>query len=142
MRRLARSGILAAVILTPLLLAAHPVPARAQQDCTEWTDWDPVEILPVLWSWRRCEAAGDRYDVQWRFANEGSEPVEFRYEFYTGSVVGCGEQSRGRIFAQGKYRLDGGQRSEGYSGRKTVRRDGFEEGFWLGLCLYPIESEP
>ncbi len=82
-----------------------------------------------------CQTRADRYDVQWRFANTSSEDIEFRYELYTGIVAKCGEKSRGRLFARGRYRLKGGQHDEHYSGRKWLRTTGFEERFWLYVCV-------
>ncbi len=139
---LARRGLGVAALAAGLGLPALSSPLSAQARCTEWTDWSPVPPAAVLWSWRWCEASARRYDVQWRFANHGTEPLEFRYEFYTGMPVACGEKSRGRVFARGKYRLQVGQRDERYSGRRSLRATGFEEQFWLYICVFPLQPEP
>lgn len=117
------------------LLVSFPTGATAQQECTDWTPWDPIHPLTVLWSWRMCDTMSDRYDIQWRFANSGQEEVEFEYDLFTGMVTSCGEDNRGRRFAGGKYRIAGGQWNDHYNGRKTLRTTGFQQRFWMYLCL-------
>lgn len=135
-------GSVPLAILVGLSLSANSADARAQENCSQWTDWQPVGALSVLFSWRRCEVAAERHEVEWRFGNHSAEPIEFRYELYTGIVGTCGEHNKGRLFTRGKYRLNGGQRDEYGSGRKRLRRTGFEEQFWLYVCVLPMEPEP
>ena len=136
-----RYGCALAFIVVGMLTAPQPMAAQADDRCTEWTDWTPVHPLPVLFSWRMCRAAANRYDIQWRFANNGSQAIELHYELYTGMVTVCGEQNRGRVFTKGKYRLAADQWDERYSGRKTLRSTGFEQRFWLYACLLPVPTD-
>jgi hypothetical protein len=132
-----RCSPLTALALAGSLLLALPSSSEAQEQCTEWSRWDPVHPLPILWSWRWCTTTSERFDVQWRFANTGTEPIEFEYDLFTGmvSAAQCGEDNRGRRFAGGKYKLEGGQWDERYARRRTLRQSGFQQRFWLYLCL-------
>jgi hypothetical protein len=132
---LGRPLVLAA---TALLISWIPAHAQGPGDCGEWTPWNPVHPLAVTWSWRMCRAPAERYDIQWRFANNGREDIEFRYQLFTGSVSECGERSRGHVFASGKIRLSGAEVHDRYSGRKTLRQTGFQTRFILYLCLLEV----
>lgn len=135
MSSLRHRGLLPAVALALFLPSG---PAEAQRDCTEWTPWDPIHQINVLWSWRMCPAPAERYDIQWRFANNGPENIEFRYQLFTGSVSECGERNRGQTFASGKVRLGGGERHDRYTGRRRLRETGFQQNFWLYLCVIEV----
>lgn len=127
-------AIFTAAILA-VSFAVTPASLTAQEQCAEWTPWSPIQPLPVLFSWRLCGTESQRWDVQWRFANTGTEEIEFEYDLFTGMGARCGEDNRGRRFAGGKYRLRPGQRDEHYSGRRRLRQSGFQQDFWLYLCL-------
>jgi len=130
-----------ALVATCIMLPS-PASAQSVENCTGWTGWVPVRPSSVLFSWRMCQAAANRYDVQWRFANNSAEPIELHYELYTGMVSECGEKNRGRSFTRGKYHLAADQWDERYSGRKTLRSTGFQQRFWLYVCLLPVPTDP
>lgn len=131
-----RTTLPAMVVL--LVLMPRSAHAQAPGDCSNWTPWDPIQPLNVAWSWRMCPTISQRYDVQWRFSNNGPDDIEFRYQLFTGSVSECGERNRGRVFASGKLKLNGAERHYNYSGRKTIRQTGFQRDFVLYLCLLEV----
>lgn len=124
-----------ALAITALTALSQTSAAQAPGECSRWTGWNAVHPLPVLFSWRLCDAPAGRYDIQWRFANQGTEQIEFKFELYTGMGVRCGEDNRGERFTSGTQRLKPGQRDDHYSGRKRIRRTGFQSGFTLYVCV-------
>lgn len=121
-----------------LLLSWEPAEGQGPGQCADWTPWNPIHPLSVLWSWRMCPAPAERYDIQWRFANDGPDDIEFRYQLFTGDVSECGERNRGQVFASGKLRMSGGERHERYTGRKNLRQTGFQRRFVLYLCILEV----